>query len=169
MDITENIYLLFSIIPVIAFMYASVGHGGASGYLALMTLIGMSQAEMKPTALLLNIAVAGISFLFFAQAGHLRFKLFLAFAIGSVPASFLGGLIETDPFIYKLTLGIFLLFATLKLSGLINFLFQNKTNAQKKFNFVYAVLIGVIIGFLSGLIGIGGGIILLLILLWVRA
>jgi uncharacterized membrane protein YfcA len=148
-------------IPLIAFLYASVGHGGASGYLALMTIMGLSQEIMKPTALMLNILVSAIAFFYFWKAGHFRFKLFAAFAAGSIPFSFIGGLIETDPVIYKSILGVFLIVATLKLVGVFDPQKKSETDTHsKEVNIFLAVGIGTVIGFFSGLIGIGGGIIL---------
>lgn len=148
-------------IPLIAFLYASVGHGGASGYLALMTIMGLSQEIMKPTALMLNILVSAIAFFYFWKAGYFRFKLFAAFAVGSIPFSFIGGIIETNPFIYKSILGVFLIIATLKLLGVFDRQNKSETNSHsKELNLLLAIGIGCIIGFFSGLIGIGGGIIL---------
>lgn len=151
MDIT-----LYILIPIVAFLYASVGHGGASGYLALMALFGVPPQVMKPNALILNIFISAISFYQFWRAGHFRWSLFLIFAIGSIPASFLGGMMEVDTFMYKLILAVFLVFSVLKLVGL----FQFKTQKEIPFNWVIGISIGALIGFFSGLIGIGGGIIL---------
>ncbi len=148
-------------IPLIAFLYASVGHGGASGYLALMTIMGLSQEIMKPTALMLNILVSAIAFFYFWKAGHFRIKLFAAFALGSIPFSFVGGMIETDPYIYKSILGIFLIIATLKLIGVFDRKKISESDSlPKEVNLLLAIGIGSVIGFFSGLIGIGGGIIL---------
>jgi len=170
MDTATTIWILIICIPVIAFLYASVGHGGASGYLALMSIIGLSQEMMKPTALMLNILVSAIAFFYFWKAGYFKFKLFAAFAIGSVPFSFIGGMIETDPYIYKTILGIFLIIATLKLIGVFDRAKNSETNSKTRESNIYiAILVGSIIGFFSGLIGIGGGIILspvILILGW---
>ena len=163
MSAETTIWISIICIPLIAFLYASVGHGGASGYLALMTIMGMSQATMKPTALLLNILVSTIAFLYFWTAGYFKFRLFMLFAAGSIPFSFIGGMIETDPFIYKMILGIFLAIATLKLIGVFDIQKKIKSESEsqsKSVNIYLAVLIGIVIGFFSGLIGIGGGIIL---------
>ncbi len=103
--------LFLIIVPIIAFLYATVGHGGASGYLALMALFSFASDEMKPTALLLNLFVAAIAFFHFWRAGHFNWKLFLVFAIGSIPLSFYGGTLEVDTKIYKVILGVLLLFA----------------------------------------------------------
>lgn len=150
---------------LVAFLYASVGHGGASGYLALMALFGMAPDFMKPTALLLNLFVSSTAFIFFYRGGHFKWKLFWPFALASVPMAFLGGMIAVDGTLYKKILGVLLLVPVIRM--LIQ---SNKILGEvKERNFLIAILIGSCIGFLSGLIGIGGGILLspiLLILHW---
>ena len=157
--------LFYFLLFFVAFLYASVGHGGASGYLALMALFKMSQEIMKPTALLLNLFVSLTSFIQFYRGKHFNWRLFLPFAIASVPMAFVGGLISIDTFVYKKILGILLLIP------IIRFLFFANISIKdiKKSNIALSILIGAAIGFLSGLIGIGGGIILspvLLLLKW---
>lgn len=157
--------LLFYIaLPITAFLYASVGHGGASGYLALMALFSFAPEEMKPTALLLNIFVAGISFVQFARAGYFEWKLFWVFAVTSIPLSFVGGMIEIDPDNYKKILGILLLFAVLRMLGVVG----KEVNGLKPINIPFGAGIGALIGLLSGLIGIGGGIILSPVIILLR-
>jgi uncharacterized membrane protein YfcA len=150
---------------IVAFLYASVGHGGASGYLALMAIFSIAPDVMKPTALLLNLFVSLTSFIQFYRSGHFKWRIFLPFAIASIPMSFLGGLVIVNALIYKKILGILLLIP------IIRFLFFKnlQPDADTKNNIALSLLIGGIIGFLSGLIGIGGGIILspvLLLLNW---
>ncbi len=150
---------------LVAFLYASVGHGGASGYLALMALYSFTPETMRPTALLLNIIVSLVAFIQYYRSGHFRWKLFWPFAITSIPASFAGALIIIDPSLYKMILGILLLFPVIKLAG-INF--KSEKNIQKQ-NLLLSLLIGATIGLFSGMIGIGGGIILspiILLLHW---
>lgn len=157
--------LLLLLLPIVAFLYASVGHGGASGYLALMSLFALPITFMKPTALILNILVSGISFYFYYREKNFKWKLFYPFAISSIPFSFLGGFLTVDSKLYKIILATLLLFAVFRLLGLFG---KEKTNL-KEINIPSALLIGAIIGFLSGLIGIGGGIVLspvLLLLGW---
>ena len=161
-----SLTLLFLILLfAVAFLYAAVGHGGASGYLALMALFSMSPEFMKPTALLLNLFVSLSAFILFFKGGHFKWKIFLPFALASIPFSFLGGMISLDAAVYKKILGILLLFPVIRLVA-----FPNKTIDELKTPDVFvSLLIGAIIGFLSGLIGIGGGIILspvLLLLAW---
>jgi len=148
--------LLLILLPVVAFLYASVGHGGASGYLALMSLFAFEVSVMKPTALVLNILVSGISFYFYFREKQFDWKLFYPFAITSIPFSFLGGIITIEPHIYKLILATVLVVAVLRLMGV----FGKERSKLKQVNISLALLIGAAIGFLSGLIGIGGGIIL---------
>jgi len=162
-----SIEFLF-LLPFVAFLYAAVGHGGASGYLALMALFSFAPETMKPTALLLNLFVAGISFVQFARAGYFRIQLFLVFAMLSVPFSFLGGMMDIDAALYRIILGILLIFAIIRMLGWQN---QNAVTNQFKLDFttIYiGVTIGASIGFFSGLIGIGGGIILSPIILLLR-
>ena len=146
------------LLAVVAFLYAAVGHGGASGYLALMALFGFSVSIMKPTALLLNLFVAAIAFVHYARAGHFKLKLFLPFAMASIPAAFLGGLIEVNVDLYKKILGILLVFAVMRMLGIFDRLDFDREIRQLR---VWQGLsIGGVVGFFSGLIGIGGGIIL---------
>jgi len=162
---TENIYIFLLILPVVSFLYASVGHGGASGYLALMALFSFTPESMKPTALLLNIFVAGISFYYYYRAGHFNKKLFLAFAIASIPLAYLGGTLEVDASLYKKILAVLLIFAILKMLNI----FGNESYTVKQVKLWQGLIVGGIIGFFSGLIGIGGGIILtpvILLLHW---
>jgi uncharacterized membrane protein YfcA len=137
-------------------MYAAVGHGGASGYLALMALFSFAPDTMKPTALLLNLFVAAISFIHYAKSGYFNKKLFLSFAITSIPLAFVGGLIEVDASIYKKVLAILLIFAILKMLNV----FGKESDTIKDVKVWQGLSIGGVIGFFSGLIGIGGGIIL---------
>ncbi|MBZ0327720.1 MAG: sulfite exporter TauE/SafE family protein [Altibacter sp.] len=163
-DITA-IWPFLVILPIVAFLYASVGHGGASGYLALMAIFSFSPEEMKPTALLLNLFVAGIAFYHYYRAGYFNKKMFMSFAIASVPMAFLGGMIEVDASIYKKILGVLLIFAILKMLNV----FGKEGTFIKEVKIWQGLLVGGIIGFFSGLIGIGGGIILspvILLLHW---
>lgn len=161
----ENIYLFLIILPIVSFLYSSVGHGGASGYLALMVLFSFAPETMKPTALLLNLFVAAISFYYFYKGGFFNKRLFIAFAITSVPFAFLGGTIEIDASIYKKILAVLLVFAILKMLNV----FGKESGSIKKVKLWQGLIVGGIIGFFSGLIGIGGGIILtpvILLLHW---
>lgn len=161
----EHIAIFLIILPIVAFLYSSVGHGGASGYLALMALFSFAPETMKPTALMLNIFVSGIAFYHYYKAGFFNKHLFLVFAIASIPFAFLGGLLEVEATIYKKILAVLLIFAILKMLNV----FGKEKEYIKKAPIWQGLIIGGIIGFFSGLIGIGGGIILtpvILILHW---
>jgi uncharacterized protein len=158
---TENIFLFLGILPIVAFLYASVGHGGASGYLALMALFSFAPETMKPTALLLNLFVAGIAFYYYYKEGFFNKKLFLYFAIASIPLAYIGGTIEIDASIYKKILAILLVFVILKMLNV----FGKESDNIKDVKLWQGLIVGGIIGFFSGLIGIGGGIILTPIIL----
>ncbi|WP_294216040.1 sulfite exporter TauE/SafE family protein [uncultured Chryseobacterium sp.] len=157
--------LFYGILFFVAFFYAAVGHGGASGYLALMALYGVAPEEMKPTALMLNLFVSLTSFIQYYRGGYFLKKLFIPIAAASVPLAFIGGMITVEESMYKRILGVLLLFPVFRF-----FFFRNvEDSALKDQNLVIAVITGGIIGFLSGMIGIGGGIILspvLLLLQW---
>src|SRR5437868_1287525 len=108
-NMTESFLLFYFLLFLIAFLYASVGHGGASGYLALMAIFSVTPEVMKPTALLLNLFVSLTAFIQFYRGKHFNWKIFLPFAIASVPMAFLGGLIVVDGNIYKKILGLLLI------------------------------------------------------------
>lgn len=146
----------YILLPLVAFIYSAVGHGGASGYLALMALFGVSTAVMKPTALLLNLVVAGISFYLFYRKGFFKWRLFYPFIITSIPAAFLGGYLSVDSTLYKQILGMLLLFAVARMMGLFGKPLQGETTLK----LWQGLVVGGSIGFFSGLIGIGGGIVL---------
>jgi uncharacterized membrane protein YfcA len=160
----ESMVLFCFLLFLVAFLYASVGHGGASGYLALMAIFSVAPEVMKPTALLLNLFVSLISFVQFYRGGHFKLRLFLPFALASVPFSFIGGLIVVNGNLYKQILGLLLLIP------IVRFLFFKNIEAKdlRPSNVILSLLIGSGIGFLSGLIGIGGGILLSPIILLLR-
>lgn len=149
--------ILLLIFLVVSFLYSSIGHGGASGYIAMLSILGMSSAIIRPSALVLNVFVASISFYQFYKAGHFKWKLFYPFALLSVPMAFLGSFVELDTIWYKRIVGICLLLAVARIVGI----FKSKNESiTKELPFLLPVLIGAGLGFLSGMIGIGGGIIL---------
>ncbi len=152
--------LIIAAIFVVAILYSSVGHGGASGYLAVMAFFAVSPAITRPTALTLNLFVASIAFIQFYRAKHFEWKIFLPFAAASIPFAFLGGTIHLPTTVYKIILGITLLLAAFRLA--INLKTENEPRAPKIW---ICLLIGAILGLVSGLVGVGGGIFLTPILL----
>lgn len=150
---------------VVAFMYASIGHGGASGYLALMALFGISTLYMRSSSLILNLFVSAVSFYAFYRGGYFKIKILIPFIIGSLPMAFLGARMNVDPQLFKYILGVFLVIAVTRML----YVPRGERKEVIPFNFVIAFFIGAFLGFFSGLIGIGGGIILsplLLLLGW---
>jgi uncharacterized protein len=161
-------WMLLVLIAIVAFAYAMVGHGGASGYLALMGVMGFAPEVMKPSALLLNLCVSAIAFAQYARAGHFQWRSFWPFAIASVPFAFLGGSVDLDTVLYKRILGGCIVLAALRLFGV----FGNGTMAKREAPIALALVIGAAIGLLSGMLGIGGGVLLspvLLLCAWADA
>ena len=160
MDYTQLAFLCLAI-AVIAFLYSSVGHAGASGYIATMTLFGLATTVIRPTALVLNILVATIGSFQFWRAGYFSWKLFWPFALLSIPAAYFGGYLQPSASILRILIGIVLLFSAARL------IFRRgdpaETVAPSK---PTAVGIGAGLGFLSGLTGTGGGVFLTPLLLF---
>ncbi len=153
-------WLMFFIFFV-AMLYSSVGHGGASGYLAVLSLLGgVSQKEMATTALILNLLVAGIAFVFYVRAGHYSWRLSWPFIMGSVPAAFIGGMMKVDSHTYSLLLALVLALAAVKLLLNIPVMKTELNNLITVPKLSYAIPMGIGIGFLSGIVGVGGGIFL---------
>ena len=142
---------------VAAMLYASVGHAGASGYIAVMALFGLAPAVMKPTALALNILVAIVATVKFYRAGRFSFELFWPFAILSIPAAFIGGALTLPAKAYDAVVGVVLLYAA-------TWMFRSSRTVARVLIHsppIWAALAwGVVIGVLSGLTGVGGGIFL---------
>jgi len=158
-------YMLGAAFFAASALYASVGHGGASAYLALMGLCGMAPAEMRPIALVLNIVVSSVALVHFARAGHFRSGLFWPLVLASVPAAFLGGWLQSPDAVFKLILAAALLAAAWRLVAAA----PESGEITRRAGWPALLAIGGCIGFLSGLVGIGGGIFLtplLVILRW---
>src|SRR5712671_1363202 len=162
MDDTQLAFLCLAI-AVIAFLYSSVGHAGASGYIATMTLFGLATTVIRPTALVLNILVASIGAFQFWRAGHFSWKLFWPFALLSIPAAYLGGYLQPSASILRILIGTVLLFSAARL-------FFRRSDPPQTFppSRPMAISVGAGLGFLSGLTGTGGGIFLTPLLLFCR-
>lgn len=148
---------LFTILPffLVAMLYASVGHGGASGYLAVMALMGMEAILLRPTALGLNVMVSILGTVAFFRAGHFRGRLFWPLALAAIPFAFWGGSLEIHEELFRKILGLALIIALFRL------LFTPRAGTIERTPTIWQLLlVGSIIGFLSGLIGVGGGIFL---------
>jgi len=152
--------IIFAIFTI-AILYSSVGHGGASGYLAVMAFWAVAPEVTRPTALVLNLFVASIATVQFWRAGYFSWRLFWPFAVASIPFAFIGGMIKLPTNFYKTVLGLVLLFAAFRLA----WNFASDTKEIREPDLWIALAIGAVIGLLSGLVGVGGGIFLTPILL----
>jgi uncharacterized membrane protein YfcA len=150
----ELFILLFAVF-VIAALYSSVGHAGASGYIAVMSLMSLSPLMIKPTALALNILVASITTWQFYRSGHFSWTLFWPFALLAVPFAFIGGHMVLPTHVFKILLGLVLIYSATRL--LVN---AKQAIVAKEVPRIQAIAAGGGIGLLSGLTGTGGGIFL---------
>lgn len=155
MDSMEFDIALCLLLLVVAALYASVGHGGASGYIAVMSLCAIPSEVIRPVALLLNTLVAGLAFQRYYQAGFFKWRLLLPFLVTSLPLAYVGGGITLDTALFHRLLGLVLIIPVLQLTGL----FQQQEK-PRTLHVPLALFFGGCIGLLSGLIGIGGGILL---------
>jgi len=162
LDFGDSIVLL-ALILLAAVLYSSVGHGGASGYIAVMALYGLPSAVMKPAVLAMNICVTTVVFVRLYRAGHFNLPLFLPFAVGSIPLAYLGGTQQIDEPIYQIIVGAALLIAAVRL-----FAEPGDRPATGTPKFWISLPVGAATGYLSGLTGVGGGIFLSPILLLLR-
>lgn len=141
-----------------AFVYASVGHGGASAYIAVMALAGVAPQEMRPIALVLNVVVSALATYKFHRAGHFRWRLLWPFAVTSIPAAYAGGAITLPGHWYKAIVGVVLVYAAWQLWRSAKAGEEMREIKQPPLGI--AMLIGGGLGLLSGLTGVGGGIFL---------
>jgi uncharacterized membrane protein YfcA len=161
--VSYELALLTVAVGLVAFLYATVGHAGASGYIAVMSLAGMAPAEIRPAALLLNIVVACIGTWQFLRAGHFRWALFWPFALMSAPLAFVGGYIALPTAAFKLLVGLVLLASAARL-----FLRPPDDSGVRTPRRAASLGVGAGLGLLSGLTGTGGGIFLTPLLLFAR-
>ena len=148
---------------LLAVLYSSVGHGGSSAYIALMALYGVPSASMKPTALVLNIVVASLGSIRYLRAGLFRWRVLWPFLLGALPLAFLGGAIVLPGHWYRPLVGVILWFSAVRMLWPKQLTAESETSDPP---IVPAILAGVVIGFLSGLTGTGGGIFLSPLLLF---
>jgi hypothetical protein len=143
-----------------AMLYSSVGHGGASGYLAAMGLAGVPAAIMRPTALVMNVAVSSISLVKFARANGFSWRLFLPFAASAMPMAFVGGRIQLPLAWFGVLVGCVLIFSAARLLFDVLGAPDRPRPARRPPPLLLALALGAVIGLLSGLTGVGGGIFL---------
>ncbi len=161
--LTTEIVLLSLAVIVVAFLYSSVGHAGASGYIATMALFGIAAATIRPTALILNIMVASIGAYQFWRAGHFSWQLFWPFALLSIPLAFVGGYISLPTHLLKILIGLTLLYSAVRF--FINPKEQEDIRPPAR---AAALTAGGALGLLSGLTGTGGGIFLTPLMIFMK-
>jgi uncharacterized protein len=154
----SHIILTSILFLIISILYSSVGHAGASGYLAVMALLSFAPETIKPTSLILNVVVASIASIKYIKADCFDKRVFLAFILTSLPMAFVGGYITMSPRYFKLIAGLFLIVSSLLL--IIREYFKPSPTITNQMPFAYGLIGGSFIGLLSGLIGVGGGIFL---------
>ena len=156
----DGIIITFLLFLLIATLYSSVGHAGASGYLAIMALLSFAPESIKPTSLILNVLVASIASYKFIGKGFFDKKIFLPVVLASVPTAFLGGYISLDPKVFKLLAGLFLLLSATMLVVKTYVLERGTQSKPRNMPLGVGLFTGALIGLFSGLIGVGGGIFL---------
>lgn len=162
-ELPVYLYFLFFLI---AFIYSSVGHGGASGYLAILAITGILTPQFVPVVLILNILVSFIAFFNYGKEGYFKWNLFWPFALGSIPAAFFGGWLQIEADLFYIIVGIVLL----AMAGviLLRVIYKIPFDEIKAVRIPQALLSGAGIGFLSGMIGVGGGIFLTPFMLFMK-
>lgn len=155
--------VLCAAVMIVAFLYSSVGHAGASGYIAVMALASVASPMIRPTALVLNLVVATIGSVQFWRAGHFRWSMFWPFALASIPAAYYGGTLTLPTRVLNILIGIVLLASAARL--LIQLKPASETHAPAK---PIAMVTGGVLGFLAGLTGTGGGIFLTPVMILLR-
>ena len=159
----ELLPLLCIAILIIALLYSAVGHAGASGYIAVMTLFGMTSETIRPAALVLNVLVASLTTWQFRRAGYFSWRLFWPFAVCSIPLAFWGGKLVLPTKGFNVLVGLVLLFSALRFWWK-----PADAEADQTPHPILAISIGGVFGMLSGLTGTGGGIFLTPLLLFKR-
>ena len=153
---------------VTAVLYSSVGFGGGSTYLALLLIWGVPYFIFPLIALSCNIIVVSGNCFNYIRAGNLNLKLLIPYLIGSIPLAFIGGSLPIEKRFFEILL--FLVLATAGILLLLNFrAYDDKEKSYRKVPIIISILIGGVLGFISGVIGIGGGIFLSPILFLIRA
>jgi uncharacterized protein len=159
----ELLPLLCVAILIVALLYSAVGHAGASGYIAVMTLFGLADKTIRPAALVLNVLVAALTTWQFRRAGHFSWRLFWPFALGSIPLAFVGGYVTLPTRGFKMLVGVVLLFSAIRF-----WWNPRETEATQMPKESLSIAVGGGLGLLSGLTGTGGGIFLTPVLLLKR-
>ena len=162
--IADKLLYVLPLLFVVAALYSSVGHGGASGYLAVLSFLGIAIPPLVPVVLMMNIIVASISFLHFRKPGDFSIRTLLPFVVTSIPAAYVGGMHKVSDIAFAVILGLALLAAGIRLLG-----FQataGRRSFDPKMLWLVGLPVGAVLGLVSGMIGIGGGVFLSPILIF---
>ncbi|WP_167284926.1 sulfite exporter TauE/SafE family protein [Marilutibacter alkalisoli] len=166
---TETELILALLLLLVATLYSSVGHAGASGYIAAMALLGLAPEQIRPTALALNLLVGGIGLFRFWRGGHVRWRNVLPFVLASAPAAFLAAQVQLPKESFSMLLGAVLLVAAIGVFRHASHAEEeDATAAGHRVPWIPGLLAGAVIGTLSGLTGTGGAIFLTPLLLFAR-
>lgn len=155
----DTLAILAVLFLIVGALYASVGHAGASGYLAVMALVGVEAAVMRPTALSINVLVAAIAFTQFALAGHFSWARFWPFGVASIPAAYFGGLVQLPQHALKVAIGVVLVLTAVRMA-FVAWRPSKAASEPRAPSMPVALAVGSGLGFLAGLTGTGGGIFL---------
>jgi uncharacterized protein len=156
-------YLFLILLVLVSFLFSVAGQGGASGLLALMAIFGMEHLLMRTSALTLNLFVAGISFIVFYRRGYMKWRLILPLLVTSAPMAYLGAQTQINHGLYQIILGILLLIS------MVSLLYKPEEHEKiRNDQLIPSLFIGALLGFISGMIGIGGGILLSPLILLLR-
>ena len=150
-------------VAAVAFLYSTVGHAGASGYIAVMSLFGLAATTIRPTALTLNVLVSLLTTWQFWRAGHFSWRLFWPFALLAVPLAFVGGYVSLPTQVFKILVGVVLLLSAARLLAK-----PSADVVEREVSRPVALSVGGVLGLLAGLTGTGGGIFLTPALLFMR-
>lgn len=150
----DTLIILAAAMGLAATLYSSVGHGGASAYLAIMALAGIAPVTMRPTALALNLVVSAIALTNYYRAGHFDRRLFLVVALPAIPLAFVGGMAQLPDELYRRIVGLVLLVAA------IQFAWKPDRVMRERPHVLVLIAAGGALGLLAGLTGTGGGIFL---------
>jgi len=159
----ESTILLALAVAAVAFLYSTVGHAGASGYIAVMSLFGLAATTIRPTALTLNILVSTLTTIQFARAGHFSWKMFWPFALLAVPMAFVGGYVTLPTHVFKILVGAVLLLSAARLLAK-----PSDDSVAREVTKPVAIGVGGVLGLFAGLTGTGGGIFLTPVLLFMK-
>ncbi len=165
MTIESLPWMIYPAFAAVAFLYAAAGLGGATGYLAVLALVGVTTPAVAPTVLCLNVLIASTSFIQYYKNGHFQSNYLVPFVIASLPAAFVGGILPVPKLVFQVVLGTVLTAAAIRLlAGNTLQPTRHKTGSPLRY-WMAAIVTGAVLGFIGGVTGSGGGFILIPVLI----